>query len=138
MFLFGCVGVYLVLLCRASGLGMAFYEHSRHLHLHRHNRTECVCRAIDRNLPFLFCIRGCVSTFLVLRGILLHLIVDVTERRRPSSYDYYDTMYMTLCYHLDVSAYLVFDLDSRAAIAGGHSSVFSAFLLQAPFQLEVA
>ncbi|KAG2006461.1 hypothetical protein GB937_008749 [Aspergillus fischeri] len=29
-----------------------------------------------------------------------------------------------------------FDLDSRAAIAGGHLSVFSAFLLQAPFQLE--
>jgi hypothetical protein len=73
---------------------------------HRHNRTECVCRAIDRNVPFLFCIRACVSTFFILRGILLHLIVDLTERGRPSCYDYYDTMYMTLCYHLDVSVYL--------------------------------
>ena len=46
--------------------------------------------------------------FFILLGILLHLIVDVTERRRPSCYDYYDTMYMTLYYHLDVSVYLVF------------------------------
>jgi hypothetical protein len=77
-----------------------------------HNRTERVCRAIDRNLPFLFCIRASVSTFFILRGILLHLIVDLAERGRPSCYDCYDTMYMTeasvtLCYHLDVIVFLV-------------------------------
>jgi hypothetical protein len=79
---------------------------------HRHNRTERVCRAIGRNLPFLICIRACVSTFFILRGNLLHLIVDMTERGRPSCYDCYDTMYMTeacvtLCYHLDVTVYLI-------------------------------